>query len=52
MTEVAEAAPVLAGRSAERAAVADAIASQAEPIEAARAWQRFREFFPDSGAKA
>jgi beta-N-acetylhexosaminidase len=52
MTEVAEAAPVLEGRAAERAARADAIASQAEPIEAARAWQRFHELFPSVGAKA
>jgi len=50
MTEVAEAAPVLAGRAAERAAVADAIAKQAEPLEPAKAWQRFRELLPQVGA--
>ena len=50
MTEVAEAAPVLAGRPAERAAAADAIAQQAEPIEPAKAWQRFHELFPNVGA--
>ena len=52
MTEVAEAAPVLEGRAAERAAAADAIASQAESIELARAWQRFHELFPAVGVKA
>tara|TARA_B100000614_G_scaffold260015_1_gene285858 strand:- start:2155 stop:3192 length:1038 start_codon:yes stop_codon:yes gene_type:complete len=52
MTEIAEAAPVLAGRAGERAAAADAIASQAEPIELARAWQRFHELFPSVGAAA
>ncbi len=50
MTEVGEAAPVLAGKAASRAAAADAIAKHSEPLEPAKAWQRFREFFPQSGA--
>lgn len=52
MTEVAEAAPILAGRAAERAAAADAIAKHLEPIEAAAAWRRFHELFPQMGTAA
>jgi beta-N-acetylhexosaminidase len=42
----------LPGVQAERAAAADAIASQAEPIELAPAWQRFHELFLNVGAAA
>ena len=52
MTEVAEAAPVLTGRSAERAGAAEAITRQAEALEPATAWRRFRDFFPQMGAAA
>ena len=52
MTEVAEAAPALAGKAAERAAVADAIAVRTEPFEPAKAWRRFHELFPQMGAAA
>lgn len=52
MTEVAEAAPVLSGRVAERAAAADAISRHHEPIELAPAWRRFYELFPHLGAAA
>ncbi|MEZ5967699.1 MAG: beta-N-acetylhexosaminidase [Hyphomonas sp.] len=52
MTEVAEAAPALAGKAAERAAVADAIAVRTEPFEPAEAWRRFHELFPQMGAAA
>lgn len=52
MTEVAEAAPALAGKAAARAAAADAIAHKSEPFEAARGWRRFHELFPHLGAMA
>lgn len=52
MTEVAEAAPVLSGRAAERAAATDAIARHYEAIELAPAWRRFHELFPHLGAVA
>lgn len=52
MTEVGEAAPVLAGKVASRAAAADSIAKHSEPFEPATAWQRFHELFPQLGAMA
>jgi beta-N-acetylhexosaminidase len=52
MTEVAEAAPHLAGKAEDRAGKADAIARRTEPFEAAKAWRRFHELFPQLGAMA
>ena len=52
MTEVAEVAPVLAGKAAERASVADGIAKHSDPFEPAKAWRRFHELFPQMGAVA
>jgi beta-N-acetylhexosaminidase len=52
MTQVAEAAPVLAGKAAERASAADAIAKQSEPVELASAWQRFHELVPAPESRA
>ena len=52
MTQVAEAAPVLAGKAAERASAADAIAKQSEPVELASAWQRFHELIPAPESRA
>lgn len=52
MTEVAEAAPELTGKAAERAAAAEAIAGHSEGFEPAQAWRRFYELFPQMGAAA
>lgn len=52
MTEVARAAPRLAGKAEARAAAADAIAKQAQPLEPAPAWRRFHELIPPAGAMA
>ncbi|WP_396273509.1 glycoside hydrolase family 3 N-terminal domain-containing protein, partial [Hyphomonas sp.] len=52
MTEVAEAAPPLAGKAEARACNADAFARRTEPFEAARGWRRFHELFPQLGAMA
>ncbi len=46
MTEVARAAPELHGEAARRAAVADAIATRAEPLDPATAWAQFMDYFP------
>ncbi len=52
MTEVARAAPELAGKSARRAAAAEAIARRSEPVALAAAWRRFRELIPHGEAVA
>lgn len=52
MTEVAQAAPRLVGKAEARAAAAEAVRHQAQPLEAAPAWKRFHEMFPELGAMA
>lgn len=52
MTEVAQAAPHLAGKAEDRADNADAIARRNEPFEAAKGWRRFHELFPHLGVMA
>ena len=52
MTEVADIAPVLAGKSAARAGIAENFASESEPIELAPAWARFKTLLSDQGVIA
>lgn len=52
MTEVARAAPRLAGKAEARAAVADGVRAKAQPLETAPAWKRFHDMFPELGAMA
>lgn len=50
MTEVAKAAPYLAGKAERRAAAADAIAKSRQEFEPAAGWRRFHELIPPSDA--
>ncbi len=52
MTQVARAAPRLAGKAEARAMAAEAVRQKAAPLEAAPAWKRFHEMFPELGAMA
>ena len=46
MTEVAEAAPVLEGKAAERAERAVAMSTLAKPFEPVEGWAKFYDYFP------
>ncbi len=52
MREVAEVAPVLAGRSLERAQRAEAMSTQRDTFDVEAGWARFRELFHDVEAAA
>lgn len=50
MTEVAEAAPVFAGKALERAKAAEAAAQQGKAFDAEAGWEQFRALIPNAGA--
>lgn len=52
MTEVAEASPLLAGKSLQRADRAEAMSANAQSFDAQAGWARFHELFPDFKAMA
>ncbi|MEQ9315881.1 MAG: beta-N-acetylhexosaminidase [Henriciella sp.] len=49
MTEVAEAAPELAGKALARAKAAEAASQRAKPFDIEAGWERFRELVPSLG---